>query len=148
MAAMPSWKDRSGVVLTLFTAPPALNAIEIAAAATLSGISRMQIASSLYRGESRADWSDRAIAPCTPILLALFSIVTFLAHRLHSRKQLPILQTAWYHKDLPTFSDAVAAVRKHSWTHSDFLMYLFKRHNKKSPEVLLELFSEALCYAA
>jgi MYXO-CTERM domain-containing protein len=61
--------------------------------------------------ETQRQWSDGAIARTTPALLGLFSLVTLLAHRSTRRRKLPIRQAAWYHKPLPTLSDALAAVR-------------------------------------
>src|SRR6202023_2308071 len=55
--------------------------------------------------ETQRQWSDTAIARSTPLLLALFSIVTLMASRLAPHNRLPILQTSWYQKVNPTFSD-------------------------------------------
>lgn len=45
--------------------------------------------------ETQRQWSDKAIARSTPLLLALFSVVTLLASRLRRPDQLSPLQTAW-----------------------------------------------------
>jgi hypothetical protein len=56
----------------------------------------------------------------TPALLGLFSIVTLLAN-LHAQKQkMPIQQTAWYIKKLPTFSDALNIVEETLRSHRYF----------------------------
>ena len=60
--------------------------------------------------ETQRQWSDLAILRTTPALLALFSLVTLLAHQHAKRRKLPIRQAAWYHKSQPTFSDALALV--------------------------------------
>jgi DDE superfamily endonuclease len=65
--------------------------------------------------ETQRQWSDKAIARTTPVLLALFSLVTILALRLSSGGQLPVAATAWYHKAEPTFADCLALVRRHLW---------------------------------
>jgi DDE superfamily endonuclease len=65
--------------------------------------------------ETQRQWSDRAIARTTPVLLALFSIVTVLALRLNQAGQIPVPMTAWYHKAEPTFADCLALVRQHLW---------------------------------
>jgi hypothetical protein len=98
--------------------------------------------------ETQRQWSDKAIARSTPLLLALFSIVTLMASSLTTRNRLRIQQTAWYHKLNPTFSDALAVVRKHLWSNPDFFMSLSKSDSTKFPAQLLECFSRALCYAA
>ena len=65
--------------------------------------------------ETQRQWSDLAIARTTPVLLALFSIVTLLALRLSQGGPMPVQTTAWYHKTEPTFVDCVALVRRHLW---------------------------------
>jgi hypothetical protein len=65
--------------------------------------------------ETQRQWSDRAIARTTPVLLALFSIVTLLALRLSPGGPMPVETTAWYHKTEPPFVDCVALVRRHLW---------------------------------
>jgi hypothetical protein len=62
--------------------------------------------------ETQRQWADLSILRITPALLGLFSVVTLLAN-LHAQKQkLPIQQTAWYLKQLPTFSDALSLVKQ------------------------------------
>jgi len=65
--------------------------------------------------ETQRQWSDKAVARTTPCLLALFSIVTLLAARLPARQRQRIAATAWYPKPQPTFSDALAAIRRALW---------------------------------
>jgi hypothetical protein len=65
--------------------------------------------------ETQRQWSDQAIARTTPVLLALFSLVTVLALRLSQEGQIPVPVTAWYHKAEPTFADCLALVRRHLW---------------------------------
>ncbi len=65
--------------------------------------------------ETQRQWSDRAIARTTPVLLALFSLLTVLALRLSQGGSIPVPVTAWYHKAEPTFGDCLALVRRHLW---------------------------------
>jgi len=65
--------------------------------------------------ETQRQWSDLAIARTTPVLLGLFSLVTLLATRLVRDGRLPVRTAAWYAKTTPTFSDALAAVRRQWW---------------------------------
>jgi len=51
--------------------------------------------------ETQRQWSDKAIARITPILLGLFSLVTLLANALILRKGIVAHPTAWYSKTLP-----------------------------------------------
>jgi hypothetical protein len=64
--------------------------------------------------ETQRQWSDRAIERSTPCLFGLFSLVVLMALVLHP-EQLPLPTSAWYHKSHATFSDALAAVRRHLW---------------------------------
>ncbi|ABW32378.1 hypothetical protein [Acaryochloris marina] len=63
--------------------------------------------------ETQRQWSDQAILRTTPALLALFSIVTALAHQLQSTHPVACPMTAWYRKLNPSFADALAQVRRH-----------------------------------
>jgi hypothetical protein len=65
--------------------------------------------------ETQRQWSALAIARTTPVLLALFSIVTLLALRLSQGGPMPVEATAWYRKTEPTFADCLALVRRHLW---------------------------------
>jgi len=48
--------------------------------------------------ETQRQWSDLAILRSTPILMALFSIITLWANQLVSMQKLTVFQTAWYNK--------------------------------------------------
>lgn len=65
--------------------------------------------------ETQRQWSDPAIARTTPVLLALFSLVTALALELSHGGEIPVPLTAWYHKTEPTVADCLALVRRHLW---------------------------------
>lgn len=65
--------------------------------------------------ETQRQWSDKAIARTTPILLGLYSLVCLMANRLSQEKPLKAEGTAWYHKEHVTFSDMLRAVRLLAW---------------------------------
>lgn len=66
--------------------------------------------------ETQRQWSDKAILRTTPALFTLYSLVTLWAHELHTQTGPIRPQTAaWYDKRLPTFSDAIADVRRALW---------------------------------
>jgi hypothetical protein len=85
------------------------------------GVMRWAVAVTLAAGraplglETQRQGSDLALARTTPVLLALFSLVTLLALQLSQGGQLPVPVTAWYHKTEPTFADCLALVRQHLW---------------------------------
>jgi len=99
--------------------------------------------------ETQRQWSDLAIARTTPILLGLFSIVTLLATRLVRNGRLPVRTAAWYTKTAPTFSDALAAVRRQWWrTTTTSCMSRRERDIVKLPRRVVQRLSDAVCYAA
>ena len=102
----------------------------------------------VQRIETQRQWSDRAIARTTPVLMGLFSLVTLLAYRLQTPQGVPVRSSAWYAKARPTFSDALALVRSQLWQHRCCSRSVETTDVVKVPAVLLEQFTEALCYAA
>ena len=93
-------------------------------------------------------WSERAIARTTPTLLGLFSVVTLLAHDPLRGCHPPVPSTAWYRKATPTFSDALALVRRHLWTQLTFPTSPYHADMEKVPRTLLNHLADLLCYAA
>lgn len=97
--------------------------------------------------ETQRQWSDLAIARTTPTLLALFSLVTLIAHQHTRRRKLPIRQAAWYHKTQPTFSDALALVRWQIWQQECFHHIDTTTDSSKLPSAFQNRLLSALCYS-
>ena len=70
--------------------------------------------------ETQRQWSDLAILRTTPALLGLFSLVTLWATQLEAAQGLLPECVRWYPKHAPTFSDALARVRRELWTSPTF----------------------------
>jgi len=87
--------------------------------------------------ETQRQWSNKAIARTTPILMGLFSLVTLLANTLIVQDGISPRSAAWYSKMLPTFSDALALVRSRLWAYWTFHMSLDDPDMVKVPRVLL-----------
>lgn len=101
--------------------------------------------------ETQRQWSPRAIARTTPVLLGLFSLVTLLAHDHYAQDSPapgPIRVAAWYTKATPTFSDALALVRRYLWTRTTFPASPCDPDVEKVPRALLTHLADLLCYAA
>lgn len=96
--------------------------------------------------ETQRQWSDKAIARTTPVLLGLFSLVTLLANCHAHHGKIPVRSTAWYAKPLPTFSDALAVVRYQLWLMGGFGMSHAGVPVLKLRPAVLERLSSALCY--
>ena len=65
--------------------------------------------------ETQRQWSEPAIARTTPILLGLFSLITLWANEAYTTRTPAARIASWYRKSLPTFSDALASVRRQLW---------------------------------
>jgi DDE superfamily endonuclease len=98
--------------------------------------------------ETQRQWSEPAIRRTTPALLGSFSLVTLLAHQRMTRTATIVRQTAWYRKARPTFSDALALVRRELWVHETFCGSSLEADTIKVPRVLVDRLTEAVCYAA
>jgi len=98
--------------------------------------------------ETQRHWADPAITRVTPVIIALFSIVTLIAKRLIETHSQPIAQTAWYQKTRPTFADALAWVRKTLWQYRLFSMSAQTRNIEKVPTAFLNALTDTLAYAA
>jgi hypothetical protein len=72
--------------------------------------------------ETQRQWSDKAIARTTPLLMGLFSFVTLIAFKMHRTKALVSMEMAsWYDKKGElTFSDILAIVRRSIWSNKYF----------------------------
>jgi hypothetical protein len=64
------------------------------------------------RTETQRQWSDLAILRTTPALLGLFSLITLWANRIKGEHGVLPNRVRWYPKADPTFSDALALVRR------------------------------------
>jgi len=98
--------------------------------------------------ETQRQWNDRAIARTTPALLSLYSIITLTAQLLMEKGATCVRSTAWYRKTRPTFSDAIALVRRQLWDHIPFSTSLQETDMIKIPRGVFERFMDAVCYAA
>jgi hypothetical protein len=72
--------------------------------------------------ETQRQWSDKAIARTTPLLMGLYSFVTLVAFKINQIKGLASMETAsWYDKKGElTFSDILALVRRDIWLQKTF----------------------------
>lgn len=100
--------------------------------------------------ETQRQWSDLAILRTTPVLLGLFSLVTLWAGQLIAA---PIAAmrpqgAAWYNKREPTFSDAIAAVRRVLWWPPDFSISRPHLGTAEISTALLHRMVQTLSYAA
>ena len=101
--------------------------------------------------ETQRQWSDLAVRRSAPALLSLFSVVALLAHRLMPSRSAEVARrAAWYDKSHPTFTDALALVRKELWAQEEATFYGSSRQadTVKIPRAFVDRLTDALCYAA
>jgi hypothetical protein len=68
--------------------------------------------------ETQRQWSDKAIARSTPLIMGMFSFICLAALKLREGMALNVRSAAWYTKtpDNATFSDIIAFVRRCIWS--------------------------------
>jgi hypothetical protein len=101
--------------------------------------------------ETQRHWSKMAILRTAPAMLGLFSVVVLLAHRMMADQPTQIVRrAAWYDKRHPTFSDALALVRKElwAWEGETFCGSPREEDMVKVPREFMERLTDAVCYAA
>jgi hypothetical protein len=99
--------------------------------------------------ETQRQWSEKAIQRTAPALLSLFSLVTLFANRQMAQEgSRTIRRAAWYDKSRPTFTDALALVRKELWSCTTFCGSLSEHDTVKVPRAFIERLTDAVCYAA
>jgi hypothetical protein len=95
--------------------------------------------------ETQRQWSDLAILRTTPALLGLFSLVTLWAARLEADRGLSPERVRWYPKRAPTFSDALALVRRELWMAPTFAASPDHRNVLKVPADVLDRLLRVAC---
>ena len=98
--------------------------------------------------ETQRQWNDLAIARTTPALFGLYSLVTMTAQELMKVGTKAVRSAAWYAKRQPTFSDAIALIRRALWSHSYYSTSDQHSDVIKIPRSLIERLTDAVCYAA
>ncbi len=101
--------------------------------------------------ETQRHWSDKATQRTAPAMLALFSVVTLLAHQYMGEGSNLVRGAAWYDKRDPTFSDALAVVRKELWSaerQQSFYGSGLETETVEIPREFMERLTDAVCYAA
>ena len=98
--------------------------------------------------ETPRQWTARSVLRTGPWLLGLYSVICLIFADQTRRKKIRIAQRPWYSKTEPTFSDAIACVRRRFW--SETILKGSKNHGgfKKIPHKLRETLLDQLSLAA
>ena len=72
--------------------------------------------------ETQRQWSDNAIQRCTPLLMAMYAILTLVAIKMNDAKTMLVHETtSWYHINGElTFADIIVAIRRSIGTKQHF----------------------------
>ncbi len=97
--------------------------------------------------ETQRHWSAQAIARTTPVLLALFSVVTLIADASLGKAELPVRWAAWYRKSAPTFADTLAFVRQQLWPSALFSMSPDRDDMVEIPRAVFQHMTDTLAFA-
>ncbi len=98
--------------------------------------------------ETQRQWSEPAIARTTPILLGLFSLITLWANEVFTARTPAVRIASWYRKSLPTFSDALACIRRELWAQRKLSGSRQMLDTTKIPPAQLNTLIDLACYAA
>ena len=98
--------------------------------------------------ETQRPWSEPAIARTTPILLGLFSLITLWANEAYAARAPVVRIASWYRKSLPTFSDALASIRRELWASRNLSGSRRMSDPTGIPSARLNTLIDLACYAA
>jgi hypothetical protein len=98
--------------------------------------------------ETQRQWSEPAIARTTPVLLGLFSLITLWVNEAYTTRTPAVRIASWYRKSLPTFSDALASVRRELWAPGNLSGSRQILDPTKIPSPQLNALIDLACYAA
>ncbi|MBI4498539.1 MAG: hypothetical protein HY689_11635 [Chloroflexi bacterium] len=95
--------------------------------------------------ETQRQWSDLALLRTTPALFGRYSVVTPLTQQAY-----PVRRAAWYAKELPTFTDTLALVRRELCQHGAGLFATSAPTTDcvTIPRQVLEQLTDALAWAS
>ena len=96
--------------------------------------------------ETQRQWSNLAIERSTPLLFGLYSLVALFGHALTQEAPFPVKKAAWYHKQVATFSDVLALVRRHLWGNFTFPTSRTDPDVVLIPRSVLAQLAHAVCY--
>jgi hypothetical protein len=96
--------------------------------------------------ETQRQWSDLAIERATPLLFALYSLVALFGSALAPDGHPPKQQAVWYQKQMATFSDILALVRRHLWGNFVFPTSRSDPNVVLLPRSTLQQLAHAACY--
>ena len=94
--------------------------------------------------ESTRNRKKQSVLRSFPLLMGLFSLISlWYFDRFKERPEVSTAQS-WYHKEQPTFADAIGAMRKDIWDLNLFSMLPKNNNIKKIPRAFMAFLSDSL----
>jgi hypothetical protein len=90
----------------------------------------------------------KSVLRTAPCLLGLFSVVSLIYGEYTRRHRIHIRQTPWYVKTEPTFSDALATVRRLFWQQTLFQQPCYRKSFQELPSKFRNWMLDQLSHAA
>jgi hypothetical protein len=98
--------------------------------------------------ETPHQYVAKSVLRAAPCLLGLFSVICLIFAAYASHNRVCPRRTLWYHKSEPTFSDAIATVRRIFWRESIFEKASYHKDFEKLPPNLRDMLLDYLSQAA
>ena len=98
--------------------------------------------------ETPRQYVAKSVLRTAPCLLGLFSDICQIYAEHTRRRRIEVRSTEWYTKTAPTFSDAIATVRRLFWQKSVFEKASYHKGFKKIPPKLRNMLLDYLSQAA
>lgn len=93
--------------------------------------------------ESTRNRKKESVLRSFPLLMGLFSLISLWYFDRSKRPEVSTAQS-WYHKEQPTFADAIGAMRKDIWDLNLFSMFTKNHDIKKIPRGFMAFISNSL----
>lgn len=97
--------------------------------------------------ETQRQWSDLAITRQTPCVFGLYSLVVALGQALQREQPIPCRTSSWYPKAEATFSDVLAAARRHCLANLDIRTSRIDPSRVEIPRHQFDRLMNAACYS-
>jgi hypothetical protein len=98
--------------------------------------------------ETPRQYVAKSVLRTAPCLLGLFSVVCLIFAKHTRRHRIEVRSTEWYTKTEPTFSDAIATVRRLFWEETIFEKASYHKGFNKLPPKLRNMLLDYLSQAA
>ncbi len=94
--------------------------------------------------ESMRNRKKESVLRSFPLLMGLFSLISLWYFQRSKKRPEVATAQSWYHKEQPTFADAIGAMRKDIWDLNLFSMLPKNNNMRKIPRAFMAFLSDSL----